>query len=460
MGSTFHYFHIYCRKDAIKLKFTKKSVLLYFLLNFYLMDILIILGLILFNGLLSMSEMSIVSARKSRLELEAKKGNKSAKKALDLSNNPDNFFSTIQIGITLIGIVTGLFSGEAFAADLAKVLEKIPFIVPYAYGVSETIIVIVVTYLTLILGELVPKRLGLVKAEGIAKTIAQPMLMLAKITYPLVWMLSKSTGAIIKVLGLDKSTDNKVTEEEVKAVMKESLDDGEIEEVEHDIVERVFNLGDRTVSSIMTHRKEMVWLDINESAENLKLKVKENVFNTYPVVDGDIDKILGVVHLKNIFEVADSNDFKIKDILKEAFYVPEDMCVYDALEKFKEARMKSAIVTDEFGGVMGIVTIKDILEALVGVMPEESDSDDWLVREDGTILVDGQYSFYDFLEYFDMEDFYQENDYNTISGLIIALRNEIPHIGEKIEWNKFTFEIVDMDGARIDKVLVHVNNED
>ncbi|MDO4735619.1 MAG: hemolysin family protein [Bacteroidia bacterium] len=424
------------------------------------MDILIILGLILFNGLLSMSEMSIVSARKSRLELEAKKGNKSAKKALDLSNNPDNFFSTIQIGITLIGIVTGLFSGEAFAADLAKLLEKIPLIAPYAYGVSETIIVIVVTYLTLILGELVPKRLGLVKAEGIAKTIAQPMLMLAKITYPLVWLLSKSTGAIIKVLGLDKSTDNKVTEEEVKAVMKESLDDGEIEEVEHDIVERVFNLGDRTVSSIMTHRKEMVWLDINESAENLKLKVKENVFNTYPVVDGDIDKILGVVHLKNIFEVADSNDFKIKDILKEAFYVPEDMCVYDALEKFKEARMKSAIVTDEFGGVMGIVTIKDILEALVGVMPEESDSDDWLVREDGTILVDGQYSFYDFLEYFDMEDFYQENDYNTISGLIIALRNEIPHIGEKIEWNKFTFEIVDMDGARIDKVLVHVNNED
>lgn len=424
------------------------------------MDILIILGLILFNGLLSMSEMSVVSARKSRLELEAKKGNKSAKKALDLSNNPDNFFSTIQIGITLIGIVTGLFSGEAFAADLAKVLEKIPFIVPYAYGVSETIIVIVVTYLTLILGELVPKRLGLVKAEGIAKTIAQPMIILARVTYPLVWMLSKSTGIIIKLLGLDKSADNKVTEEEVKAVMKESLDDGEIEEVEHDIVERVFNLGDRTVSSIMTHRKEMVWLDINESAENLKLKVKENVFNTYPVVDGDIDKILGVVHLKNIFEVADSNDFEIKDILKEAFYVPEDMCVYDALEKFKEARMKSAIVTDEFGGVMGIVTIKDILEALVGVMPEESDSDDWLVREDGTILVDGQYSFYDFLEYFDMEDFYQENDYNTISGLIIALRNEIPHIGEKTTWNKFTFEIVDMDGARIDKVLVHVNNED
>lgn len=420
------------------------------------MDILIIIGLILFNGLLSMSEMSVVSARKSRLELEAKKGSKSAQKALDLSNNPDNFFSTIQIGITLIGILTGLFSGEAFAGDLAKVLENVPLIGPYALGVSETIIVIVVTYFTLILGELVPKRLGLVKAESIAKAISQPMAMLAKITYPLVWLLSKSTGAIIKVLGLDIGQESKVTEEEVKAVMKESLDAGEIEEVEHDIAERVFSLGDRTVSSIMTHRKEIVWLDINEPQEELIRLIKENIYNTYPVADGDIDKIVGVVHLKNIFEITDNCSFSIQDIIKEAFYLPEEMCVYDALEKFKEARMKSAIVTDEFGGVKGIVTLKDILEALVGVMPEENENeaDNWLVREDGSILVDGQYTFYEFLEKFDMEEFYQENDYNTISGLIIDLKNEIPRIGEKVTWENFTFEIVDMDGARIDKVLV------
>lgn len=420
------------------------------------MDILIIIGLILFNGVLSMSEMSVVSARKSRLELEAKKGSKSAQKALDLSNNPDNFFSTIQIGITLIGILTGLFSGEAFAGDLAKVLENVPLIGPYALGVSETIIVIVVTYFTLILGELVPKRLGLVKAESIAKAISQPMAMLAKITYPLVWLLSKSTGAIIKVLGLDIGQESKVTEEEVKAVMKESLDAGEIEEVEHDIAERVFSLGDRTVSSIMTHRKEIVWLDINEPQEELIRLIKENIYNTYPVADGDIDKIVGVVHLKNIFEITDNCSFSIQDIIKEAFYLPEEMCVYDALEKFKEARMKSAIVTDEFGGVKGIVTLKDILEALVGVMPEENENeaDNWLVREDGSILVDGQYTFYEFLEKFDMEEFYQENDYNTISGLIIDLKNEIPRIGEKVTWKNFTFEIVDMDGARIDKVLV------
>ncbi len=423
------------------------------------MEILIIIGLILLNGILSMSEMSVVSSRKSRLELEAKKGDKAAQRALDLSNNPDNFFSTIQIGITLIGILTGLFSGEAFAADLARLFENLPGIGAYAEGIAETIIVVAVTYLTLVLGELVPKRLGLVKAEGIAKVVAQPMAWLSRMAYPLVWLLAKSTNMVVRLLGLENTEESKVTEEEVKAVMRESLDDGEIEEVEHDIVERVFNLGDRNVSSIMTHRKELVCLDVNDPQEELRMKIKENVYNTYPVVDGDIDNVVGVVHLKNIFEVSDSGDFRLGDILKEAFYVPEDMSVYDALEKFKEARMKSAIVTDEFGGVMGIVTLKDIMEALVGVMPEENDADDWLEREDGSILVDGQYPFYDFLERFDMADLYQENDYNTLGGLIIALRNEIPHVGEKVSWNCFDLEIMDMDGARIDKVLVVRNGQ-
>lgn len=423
------------------------------------MEILIIIGLILLNGILSMSEMSVVSSRKSRLELEAKKGDKAAQRALDLSNNPDNFFSTIQIGITLIGILTGLFSGEAFAADLARLFENVPGIGAYAEGVAETIIVVAVTYLTLVLGELVPKRLGLVKAEGIAKTVAQPMAWLSRMAYPMVWLLAKSTNVVVRLLGMENTEESKVTEEEVKAVMRESLDDGEIEEVEHDIVERVFNLGDRNVSSIMTHRKELVCLDVNDPQEELRLKIKENVYNTYPVVDGDIDNVVGVVHLKNIFEVSDSGSFSLGDILKEAFYVPEDMSVYDALEKFKEARMKSAIVTDEFGGVMGIVTLKDIMEALVGVMPEENDADDWLEREDGSILIDGQYPFYDFLERFDMADLYQENDYNTLGGLIIAVRNEIPHVGEKVSWNCFDFEIMDMDGARIDKVLVVRNGQ-
>ena len=396
----------------------------------------------------------MVSSRKSKLELEAKKGNKAAQRALELANEPDNFLSAIQIGITLIGILTGLFSGEAFAGDLAKIMAKVEFLEPYAYGISETLIVIAVTYLTLVFGELVPKRLGLAKAESISKVIAKPMTILARITYPVVWLLAKSTGAVMKLSGIKEDEESKVTEEEVKAVMRESLDDGEIDEVEHDIVERVFNLGDRNVSSIMTHRKEVVFLDIDEGVEQLRMKVRENVFNTYPVISGEPDNIVGVVHLKDIFGSVDSEGFTLKDILKEVFYLPKEMCVYDALEKFKSGRMKSAIVTDEYGGVIGIVTLKDILEALVGAMPEENDANDWVTREDGSVLLDGQFSFYDFLERFDKEHLFQENDFNTVSGLVIDLLNEIPHVGQKVSWDEFTFEIMDMDGARVDKILV------
>lgn len=418
------------------------------------MELIIIISLVLLNGLLSMAEMSVVSSRKSKLEMEAKKGDKGAQRALDLAENPDNFLSAIQIGITLIGILTGLFSGEAFAGDLAAVLEKVPFIGGYAYGISETLIVVSVTYLTLVFGELVPKRIALAKAEPISKTIAKPMTLLSRITSPAVWLLAKSTGAVMKLSGIKEDEENKVTEEEVKAVMRESLDDGEIDEVEHDIVERVFNLGDRNVSSIMTHRTDVVFLDIEDSVEELRLKVKENIYNTYPVISGEPDNIVGVAHLKNLFGTMDQPGFKLQDILAEVFYLPKDMSVYDALEKFKNGRMKSAIVTDEFGGVVGIVTLKDILEALVGAMPEENDANDWMVREDGSILVDGQYSFYDFLAEFDKEDMYQENDYNTISGLLIDILKEIPHAGQVVTWDEFRFEIMDMDGARIDKILV------
>ncbi len=419
------------------------------------MEFVIIFGLILFNGLLSMAEMSVVSSRKSRLELEAKRGSKAAQRALELANEPDNFLSAIQIGITLIGILTGLFSGDAFAGDLAKVLRRVEFLEPYAYAISETLIVVGVTYLTLVFGELVPKRLGLAKAEAIAKVIARPMGILTKITYPAVWLLSKSTGVVIKLSGIKEDEESKVTEEEVKAVMRESLDDGEIDEVEHDIVERVFNLGDRNISSIMTHRKDVVFLDVDEGVDELRLKVKENVYNTYPVISGEPDNILGVVHLKDIFGSIDSAEFKLHDILKEVFYLPKDMSVYDALEKFKSQRMKSAIITDEYGGMIGVVTLKDILEALVGAMPEDEDVNDWVVRDDGSILVDGQFSFYEFLERFDKEHLYQEHDFNTVSGLVIDLLKEIPHVGQKVNWDEFTMEILDMDGARIDKILVY-----
>ncbi|MDH6313108.1 putative hemolysin [Parabacteroides sp. PFB2-10] len=418
------------------------------------MEIVIILGLILLNGVLSMSEIALVSARKARLEIDAKKGSKSAKTALDLANEPDRFLSTVQIGITLVGILTGLYSGEAFAADLAEVVAGVPLLQPYALAISKTTIVIAVTYLTLILGELVPKRVGLSFAEAVSKVIAKPMNILSKITAPLVWLLSASTNFVVRLFGLKHVEESKVTEEEIKAIVQEGLDDGEVQEVEQDIVERVFNLGDRNVGSIMTHRSELVWLDMDDSVAEIREKVQENLYNIYPVASGKLDDLQGVVSLKDLFLHLEKPGFTLKEIIRPATYLPENQSVYNALAQFKQACVKYGIVTDEFGGIQGIVTMKDILEGLIGQMPEAGEEMEIVEREDGSWLVDGQLSFYDFLAYFDLEDLYADHDYNTLSGLILEILEHVPHTGERLEWFTFHLEIVDMDGARIDKVLV------
>ncbi len=418
------------------------------------MEIFIIIGLILLNGILSMSEIALVSARKARLELDAKRGNKSAQTALKLAGEPDRFLSTIQIGITLIGILTGLYSGEAFAYNLAEVVRHVPVLEPYALGVSKTIIVIIVTYLTLIMGELVPKRIGMGYAERVSMLVAKPMYFLSKLALPFVWLLSKSTSLVIKITGIKAHEDHKVTEEEIKAIVKEGFDGGEVQEVEQDIVERVFNLGDRNVGSIMTHRSDLVWLDVTDSIEKIREKVQENLFNIYPVASEKFDNIKGVVYLKDLFGRIDKPDFSLEEVIRPAQYLPENQSVYNALEQFKEARVKYGIVTDEFGGIQGIVTLKDIMEGLIGQVPEVGEEAEIVQRADGSWLVDGQYNFYDFLEYFDMEDLYAEHDYNTLSGLILEILERVPKTGETLTWLTFEFEIVDMDGARIDKVLV------
>ena len=237
-------------------------------------------------------------------------------------------------------------------------------------------------------------------------------------------------------------------------MVKEGFDGGEVQEVEQDIVERVFNLGDRNVGSIMTHRSELVWLDVTDSTEKIREKVEENLFNIYPVASEKFDNIVGVVYLKDLFGRIDQPDFSINQVLRPAQFVPENQSVYNALESFKQTHVKYGLVTDEFGGIQGIVTLKDIMEGLIGQVPEVGEESEIIQREDGTWLVDGQYSFYDFLEYFDMEDLYAEHDYNTLSGLILEILERVPKTGEKLKWLDFEFEIVDMDGARIDKVLV------
>lgn len=417
------------------------------------MEFVIILGLILLNGIFAMSEIAVISARKTSLNADARRGSKSAKAALKLADNPDRFLSTVQVGITLIGIVTGLYSGDVLAVHFAPVFEKLGMSAAYAYPVAKVVIVIVVTYLTILFGELVPKRIGMTAAEKVSKAIATPMYWLSIVAYPFVWLLSKSTSGLYQLLGI-KDMGTKVTEEEIKSLVQEGTEGGEVREVEQDIVERVFTLGDRDLESIMTHRSDLVWLDVNMTKKDIRAVIEANPFDKYPVAVGNLDEIVGIAFIKDMFLKIDSTDFDIRRVVRPAEYLYENMEVYTALEKMKTGHIQCALVSDEFGTVKGMVTLLDIMEALVGDIPEEHEEPDIVERAEGGYLVDGQCSFYDFLEYFDLAELYAKYDYNTLSGLILQHLGNIPRTGEIVRWHDFTFEVVDMDGARIDKVLV------
>ena len=417
------------------------------------MEIFIILGLIVLNGVLSMSEIALVSARKSKLETDAKKGSKSAKAALDLANNPDVFLSTIQIGITLVGILTGIYSGDVLAQQLAPVIAKITPLQPYSLGIAQTLIVVIVTYLTLIIGELVPKRIGMTASERVSRLVARPMRLFSQIGRPFVWLLARSTNGVIRMLGLDKAGESKVTEEEIKAIIQEGTEDGEVQEVEQELVERVFNLGDRNIGSIMTHRSDIAWLDVNMSVDEIRDLVRREPHGRYPVGEGSLDRLVGVVYLKDLFSHIGDPGFSLRQILSPVKLFHEGAEVYMALEQLRTEQLGYGIVCDEFGVTQGIVTLKDIFEALVGELLEDREEPDIVVREDGSVLVDGQCSFYDFLAHFGLEDVYSSAEYNTISGLILDELEHIPHSGEYLQWECFRLEVVDMDGARIDKVL-------
>ena len=419
-------------------------------------EILIILLLILLNGIFAMSEIAVIQARKTTLSNDEKKGSKAAKTALRLANDPDRFLSTVQIGITLIGILTGIYSGASLSGKFSDVFESFGMAERWAYPLAQGLIVIIVTYLTIIFGELVPKRIGMSVAERVSKIIARPMYVLSVIAAPFVWILSKSTETMVNLLGV-KDAETKVTEEDIKSIVQEGKEDGEVQEVEQDIVERVFMLGDLTVDSIMTHRSDVVTLDVSMTNEEIKQVISDNLFEAYPLIDRGIDNILGVVLLKDLLFRLDGETPNLKALMHPAVYFYENMSVYKALEQMKEKRLTQAFICDEFGSFQGLVTLRDILEGLVGNIDGVAEEPEIVKREGSeSWLVDGQCSFYDFLSYFDKEDLYdsEQQDYNTLAGLIIEQLKHIPQAGERTEWNCFDFEIVDMDGARIDKVLV------
>lgn len=418
------------------------------------MEIVILIGLILLNGLFSMSEIALVSARKARLEGQANKGDKKAKEALELATHPDRFLSTVQIGITLIGILTGIFSGENIKDDFVALLNGWDLTRPYSNGLATTIVVIIITYFSLIFGELVPKRIGLSRPEGIAKAMAKPMNVVSVITYPFIWLLTKSSQLIVNIFKI-KADEGQVTEEEIKAIISEGTEHGAIEEAEQEIIERIFHLGDRNITSLMTHRNDIVWFDINDNEEKIRSTIMEQPHTIYPVCEDDIDNIKGVVSLKDIY-VSDDNVL-FKELMKPALFVPENNTAYQVMEKFKESKIHSCFIVDEYGSVQGMITLDDIMEAIIGTIPQTETADyDIVEREDGSFLVDAQIPFYDFLSRFDKQEWMNESvhEYDTLAGCILHELERIPQAGDKMEWKGFTFEIMDMDGHRIDKVLV------
>ncbi|CAM2932679.1 putative hemolysin [Flavobacterium frigoris] len=419
------------------------------------MEILIILFLILLNGVFSMSEIALISARKNRLETSAKKGSKSAQAALDLANAPNKFLSTVQIGITLIGILTGIYSGDKITTDVQTFVAGFVILKPYAASIAVGVVVVVLTFFSLVLGELLPKRIGLNHPEAIAKKVAMPMKYVSIVTAPFIWLLTHSTEFLLRVLQIRPTADGKVTEEEIKAIIKEGTEGGEVQEIEQDIVERVFHIGDRKINSLMTHRKSVVFIPLHSGKSEVKKAMLEELHSIYPVYDKDDDDIVGVVNLKNIFAHIDDEDFNLKDIMTDAPFMMEYTTAYKALEKFKKTGIHYAFVSDEYGVFQGVITLNDILEALVGNASDFYKDDFQLVeREDGTWLVDGHYSLHDFLTYFELDDLVGDYDVTTVSGLIMTELSHIPKQGEKLIWQKFELEVIDMDGIKIDKVMV------
>ena len=421
--------------------------------------IFVILGLILLNGVFSMAEIALVSARKARLEAQANKGDEKAKAALKLANHPDVFLSTVQVGITLIGLLTGLFSGEKLKLPIVEYFNQFEWSRHYSNGIANTIIVVILTYFSLVLGELVPKRIGLARPEYIAKNFARPMGWLSRITFPFIWLLTTSTHLIVKLLNI-KVKDNQVTEEEIKAMITEGSEHGAIEEEEKDIIERIFHLGDRNITSLMTHRTDIIWFDEDDTVQTFKDRFEALTYSTYPVCNKQVDDITGVVFVKDIVKASPAT--LLKDLAKPAIFVPENNSPYQLLEKFKETKIHSCFIVNEYGTLEGMITLNDILEAIVGDVPQSGQEEYEIIeRQDGTYLVDAQIPFYDFLSRFEKTEWMNEgeHDFDTLAGFVLHELKHIPDAGERFEWKGFDFEIVDMDGQRIDKLIVTISEQ-
>ncbi|MDP3396941.1 MAG: hemolysin family protein [Methanoregula sp.] len=425
----------------------------------YLLEILIILILIALNGLFALSEFAIVSARKSRLQQQADEGDNRAAVALSLADEPTSFLSTIQIGITLVGILAGAYGGATLAGQLAPSFSVYPVLAPYAEVLSITLIVLVITYLTLIFGELVPKRIALNNPEAIASVVAQPMRSLSVIASPLVFILSRSTEAVLRILRVRKGEELPITEEEIKIMIEEGTEAGVFKKSELSMVEGVFDLDNRHVDSVMTHRSNLVALDLNDTDEENLRKMTVSGRSNFPVYEGDLDNIVGMVSVKDaLARMVDGGKPDIRASVTKPLFAPESITVLKLLESFKGTGLHSALVTDEYGSIRGIISLHDVLEAIVGNVRTLGEPVDLpvVVREDGSWLINGDTTIEDLKDVLMVDSFLEEEQghYRTIAGLIMFLMGKIPQTGAFFETGGLRYEVVDMDGNRIDKVLV------
>lgn len=419
------------------------------------MEIIIILLLILFNGILSLTETALTASRPLKMETLNHPERTSTKRALSLIQNPLHSLSAIQIGITLIGILTGVYSGDTIAKKMELLFQSHAILTPYAGAIAKAIVVVAVTYLTIVFGELLPKRIAMAYPERILRFMSKFLHGLGKLCYPFSWLLGKSVNGILKLFGYKEHIEVSVTEEEILAAIEKGTTEGEIQEVEQDIVGRVFDLGDRDIESMMTYRNELVCIDLKDDRQKVLETVQADMHRFYPVIDENMDRLQGVITLADIFICLQQEKFDIRPFIRQAQYFPESSTAYKVLERFRESKLYYGFVMDEFGLLQGMVTAIDFTEALFGKISTSKADEETIIRQDDeTWIADGQYPFYDFLAHFDYEDIFPENDYNTLSGLLLEITQHIPVEGERIQWKDFDFEISKMDGVRIDKVIV------
>lgn len=423
------------------------------------LEILIILLLIIVNGVFAMSGMAVVAARKSRLEDRADKGSARAKAALELAGAPNRFLSTVQVGITSIGILAGAFGGRTIADRMAAYLNTIPAVEPYSDAIGVTVVVVAIAYFALIIGELAPKRLALRYPESIAAAVAHPMRVLTTISSPIVYMLNISTDAVLRVFGRHHVQEPSVTEEEIKTLVEKGTEAGIFEESEQNMVEAVFSLGDRSARSLMTPRTQIVWLDANAPDDQVRAKIKESGYSRFPVASGGLDHVTGIVQAKDLLaHYLAGQSVDLQPVLQEPLFVPRTVSALHVLDLFKQSGKHIALVVDEYGGIEGLLTHHDILEAIAGeiAIGEKSKDPKAVQRHDGSWLLDGMLAVEEFKEIFHLEDLPGEKKdaYQTLGGFLFTQMGRVPSVAERFEWSGLRFEIVDMDGKRIDKVLV------